>query len=224
MKKYYKFEMNLKFLNIFTFILFFGSYIILKILGYDIWNNTFNFNLLIYIFAWFILHEIIHGIGFLLFGKNNSKNIVFGIELEKGIFYCMCKQVINKLNIIAALILPLITIGFITLLIGILFNSNLLILLSILNIAGASGDIMMTIAIIKMRNIEYLDTDDTTSFYILSEDDISNKKYLGLNIVDNGIYDPNIIKAKDYTRIKVTKISWYVIIILIIIMLLINFF
>jgi hypothetical protein len=134
----------------------------------------------------------------------------------------MCKQVISKINIILALILPLITIGFITLIIGIAINSNTLILLSLINISGAAGDIMMTTAILRMKNVQYFDTDDTTSFYIISENDLLQRKYLGLNIKETGIYNSDIT-AKDYQKIKITKVSWYIIAVLILLTVILNF-
>lgn len=222
MKKYYKFEMNLEFLNIFAIVLFIVGYIIMQLLGYDLWSNSYSHNIFIYMLIWFLLHEAIHGIGFTLLGKNNYKKIVFGIELEKGIFYCACKQVISKANIILALILPLIIIGFITLGIGMSINSNILIFLSLVNISGAAGDIVMTLAILRMKNIEYLDLDDTTGFYILSNNDLYGKSYPGLRITKDGEYDSNIMISKDYTRFKVTKKSWYIIICLIIITIILN--
>lgn len=222
MKSYYRFEMDLKFLNIFTILLFVICYIFMLLAGYNIWNIEYGKNIILFMLIWFLFHEVIHGIGFSLLDKKNLKKIVFGIELEKGIFYCMCKQRISKANIILALILPLIVIGFITLIIGLLINSNLLIFLSIINISGSSADIAMTIAILKMKNVQYLDTDDTTGFYILSNEDISNKKYIGLKIIEMGIYDSDKIVAKDYTKIKITKISWYIITGLIVCTILLN--
>lgn len=212
MKGYYRFEMDLKFLNIFTILLFVICYIFMLLAGYNIWNIEYGKNIILFMFIWFLFHEVIHGIGFSLLDKKDLKKIVFGIELEKGIFYCMCKQRLSKANIILALLLPLILIGFITLILGLLLKSNLLLFLSIINISGSSADIAMTIAILKMKNVEYLDTDDTTGFYILSNEDISNKKYLGLKIKETGIYNSDKIVAKDYTKIKISKISWYIII------------
>lgn len=222
MKNYYRFEMNLKILNIFAIALFVIGYIIIKGLGFDLWENSGGPIIFIYMFIWFLLHEAIHGIGFSLLDKKDRKKIVFGIELEKGIFYCMCKQAISKKNVILALVLPLIIIGFITLGIGITIKSNILLILSLVNISGAAGDIVMTLALLKMKNIEYLDIDDTTGFYILSKNDISNKKYLGLKIVESGKYNPNTMVAKDYRRLKITKKSFYIIIGLIIFTIILN--
>ena len=45
----------------------------------------------IVIISWMFLHEILHGIGFLSLGKVKLKSVVFGAEIEKGIFYCMLR-------------------------------------------------------------------------------------------------------------------------------------
>ena len=44
----------------------------------------------------FIVHELLHAVGFRFFGKAKSKNITYGVNLEKGVFYCTCKEEISK--------------------------------------------------------------------------------------------------------------------------------
>ena len=212
---YYTYKLNLFLLNILDFVLL----IFLFILTYFLTGNLDVLNIemswiLILIF-WLILHEILHGIGFLILGKVKFKNVVFGAELEKGIFYCMCKEKISKLNILISLVFPLFFIGIFTYVIGLIINSNLLLFLSVFNIAGSIGDIVMTFDILLMpKDIKYLDLDDSTSFTILSKNDLKNKKYLGLILDDSGIYTSSL-KAKDYKRLKISKTSIIILTILI---------
>ena len=56
--------------------------------------------LFIAMFFYLILHELFHGIGFLLIKDINLRNITWGIALEKGVFYCMCKKNIHKKDIL----------------------------------------------------------------------------------------------------------------------------
>jgi len=100
-------------------------------------------------FIWLIIHELLHGLGFILFNEVNPKNITLGMFLEKGVFYCMCKQKISKKVILTSLLFPLTIIGIITLIIGMIINNYELVCLSILNIVSAIGDIMMTIYFLK---------------------------------------------------------------------------
>ncbi len=212
---YYTYKLNLFLLNILDFVLL----IFLFILTYFLTGNLDVLNIqmswIVILIFWLILHEILHGIGFLILGKVKFKNVIFGAELEKGIFYCMCKEKISKLNILISLVFPLFFIGIFTYIIGLITNNNLLLLLSIFNIAGSIGDIVMTFDILLMpKDIKYLDLDDSTSFTILSKNDLKNKKYLGLILDDNGIYTSSL-KAKDYKRLKISKTSIIILAILI---------
>lgn len=205
--KYYTYKMNMLVLNVFSVVLL----IFMVILTYLLCGNLdfiedINLISIVCIILWVFLHEILHSIGFISLGKVRGKNVVFGIELEKGIFYCMCKQEISKINIIISLLFPLVLIGFITYFLGLYFNNNLLILLSVFNISGAVGDIAMLIDIIRMPNdIKYLDLDDTTSFTILSKSDLSKNKYISI-LDKKGNYNERI-KATDYTKLKISKVS-----------------
>ena len=68
---------------------------------------------------------------------------------------CLCKQNISKKNILISLLFPFIFIGVITYVIGVLFNNSVLIWLSILNISGCSGDLMMFLGLLRLKNFEY---------------------------------------------------------------------
>ena len=180
-KKYYIFSLNMLVLNIFSFFLlliFIGfSLIIDKNLFISSINYVFLPNKLIVSFClivgYMVLHELFHSLGYFLYG-GKFKKIVYGIELEKGIFYCLCKQNINKRNILNSLFFPLFYIGIITYMISLIFEMPYLLILSIFNISGCAGDIMMFIFAWKLDNdIEFSEFDDSTSFAIYLIKDIS---------------------------------------------------
>lgn len=208
--KYYTYKLDLTVLNVLTVLLF----VFMSIFTYVLTGNLSfieNINLLsfIIIILWMFLHEILHGIGFMALGKVKSKNVVFGAEIEKGIFYCMCKERISKLNILIALVFPLFFIGIVTYILGLYFNSDILVLASIFNISGAIGDILMTIDILMMpKDINYLDLDDNTSFTILSNEDLSEKRYFSIRLEKYGKYNEKV-KAKNFSKIIVSKYSKY---------------
>ena len=145
--RYYTYELNLKLLNYWAILLF----IILGTIVFFIERNDqyiFHLNTItffIWMFIWLIFHEILHGIGFLLFKNVKRKNITFGMFLEKGVFYCMCKQNIGKKIILTSLLFPMTIIGFMTLVVGMIINHYELVFLSILNIVSSIGDIIMII-------------------------------------------------------------------------------
>ena len=218
--KYLKYKMKMSVLNVLSLIIMIIAFVSYYLLfdNYDI-SGMF----IIYFILWMFLHEIIHGIAFMMFKEVEPKNVTFGAKLESGIFYCMCKQVISKKVILTALVAPLFLIGIVTLIIAIIFDLKILGLLSLFNISGATGDIVMTIMFLRLpKNVKYTDLDDCESFVVLSENDLSNKKYLGLELIENGDYNKNIV-ATDFKRIRCSKIS-FVCLLIILAIFIINLF
>lgn len=216
-KEYYIFKINLKVLNIIANLLFIVFFILTFLLfpniiiGFFRYSENFKFCLLLLpiIVLYFGLHEVLHALGYLIHGAS-FKKLTFGIELEKGVFYCLCKEDISRKNILNSLLFPLFYIGIITYIIGVIFNLPLLTILSILNISGASADIMYFIFIIKLnKDIKFSELDDGTSFAILSDTDVSKIKHIGLKYVGK----KDKIERQDFKKIKVSKISYGVLII-----------
>ncbi|MBO5138110.1 MAG: DUF3267 domain-containing protein [Bacilli bacterium] len=213
-KKYYTYTLNTMVLNVIALLILF-VFVIINYAFFDINILDIKICTLVIMTLWLILHEVIHAIGFLLSFDVKRSNVVFGMFLEKGIFYCMCKQEISKKSILFSLLLPLITIGIITLIVGYIISSPLLVLLSIINISGCAGDIMMWFFMMRLPNdVRYLDLDDPTSFTMISDKDLSGVKVLGIELKDSGIYDSKKMYARDKSRIKISNLSWVFLIIL----------
>ena len=215
--KYYKYKMQIGTLNVLAFItmiLSLGFY-------YLIFNEYEMLDMfIIYFILWMFLHEIIHGILFMVFKEVDSKNVTFGAKLESGIFYCMCKQQISKKVILTSLLGPLVLIGIITLIIAIFFDLKMLGLLSLLNISGAVGDIVMTLMFLRLpKDVKYTDLDDCESFVVLTKENLENKKYFGLSLIEHGNYSKDIV-PHDFKRIKCSKISLILLIIVLLIFIL----
>lgn len=224
-KKYYTYTLNMTILNILAIILFIVvSLIVILIEHHDKYTiNTPTITLFILMVIWLIIHEILHGIAFGLFKEVNKKNITFGMYLEKGVFYCMCKQNITKKVILTSLLFPFTIIGLITLIIGMIINNYELVFLSILNITGSIGDIIMTIYFLKCPNdIIYLDQDDCTSFTVVSNKNLDNIKVPGIKLVKTGSYDKEKLKAHDRRKIVISKLSYICLIILLILFIITN--
>lgn len=224
-KKYYTYTLNMTILNILAIILFIVvSLIVILIEHHDKYTiNTPTLTLFILMVIWLIIHEILHGIAFGLFKEVNKKNITFGMYLEKGVFYCMCKQNITKKVILTSLLFPFTIIGLITLIIGMIINNYELVFLSILNITGSIGDIIMTIYFLKCPNdIIYIDQDDCTSFTVVSNKNLDNIKVPGIKLVKTGSYDKEKLKAHDRRKIVISKLSYICLIILLILFIITN--
>lgn len=127
MKKYNLFEMKMKSVNILCVIIVVVLLIVTPIIIPSYNTSDINFILLlIFAIPYFMLHEIIHSIAYVLCGAN-FKNVTYGAHLEKGVLCCSCKQNITKTNILISLLAPFIVIGIITYIIGIIMSNNLLI-------------------------------------------------------------------------------------------------
>lgn len=213
-KEYYIFRINLKKLNIIAniiFILLFAALLLFFtniIIGFYKYSENLSFCLLILpiMILYFGLHEIFHAFGYLLYGAN-LKKLTFGMELEKGIFYCLCKQDVSRKTILHSVLFPLFYLGVVTLIIGIIFKLPLLSILSILNISGATADIMYFLFIIRLpKDIKFSELDDGVAFAILSDIDVSKVKHFGLDFIEK----KKEIERKDFKRIKVSKLSYIV--------------
>lgn len=214
---YYTYTLNMTILNILAIILFLivGSIIYLIEINDNYTINLSITNLFLLMFIWLIIHELLHGIGFLIFKEVKLKNITLGMALEKGVFYCMCKQNIRKKVILTSLLFPITIIGFITLIIGMIINNYELVYLSILNIVSSIGDIVMTIYFLKCpKDIIYLDLDDCTSFTVISNRVLDNIKVPGIMLSKKGIYNPTLMYSKDKRRIIISKLSYILLIII----------
>ena len=219
-KQYYIFSLDMKILNIFSFIIFFFMMILTFIINKNFLIEAINYtfatkNLMLTIclvLGYLILHEIFHSIAYCIYGAK-YKNIVYGIELEKGIFYCLCKQNVNKRKNLNSLMYPLFYLGILTYIISFFLNNAYLLILSIFNISGCVGDIFTFLFILKLnKNLEFSEFDDTTSFSIYTEDDLTKKKHFGLKYI--GVKDELV--RLDHQKIKITKWSYIIIISLLI--------
>lgn len=203
-KQYYLYEMNITTLNIISIVLLIVMILITYILYPEFKINNISFALFILLMiAYMILHELLHSLAYVINGAD-FKKIVYGAKLELGVFYCLCKQNISKKNILHSLMYPFLFIGIITYLIGVYFHLPILVLLSIVNISGCSGDIIMFMFISRLKDIEFTEMDNEISFGIYSSNDISNSGHFGLKY--KGKADK--IERADYTKIKISKLSW----------------
>ena len=204
-KKYYMFKMNMGFINMFSILLLVLSlgifYLIYQNDTFSVFQSVYNSFILLYI-PYLILHELLHSISYVIYGAD-FKYITYGAHLEKGILCCLCKQNITKKNILHSLLYPFFFIGILTLVIGIIINNPLLILLSLANISGCSGDLIMFYHLVRLNNYEFSEYDDATSFAIYTSDDISQRKMPGLEYCGSS----KKIERNDLKKVVVSKTS-----------------
>lgn len=213
-KKYYIFEMNMTTLNVGCIILLMimmiiSIFIYPSFINDVIENVNFLFFFVLYFF-YMILHEIFHSIAYVIYGSDYKK-ITYGVCLEKGVLCCLCKQNVDRRNILHSLMFPLFYIGIVTYIISLIFRMPLLFLLSIFNISGCIGDIIMFIFILRLdKNIQFSEFDDPVGFAIYSDRDVSNFNHFGLRYIES----TNELKRCDLKKIRVSKFSFIFLIIL----------
>lgn len=215
-KKYYIFELNMGIINTFSIIIFILLIILSRFINPKVSDMTSIdlIPLLIGYIIYMLLHELLHSLGYVLHGAK-FKNIVYGAYLEKGVLYCLCKQNISKKNILNSILFPLFYIGIITYIIAMTFNVPILLYLSILNITGCSGDILMFLYIMKLdKSIEFSEFDNPIQFAIHSNEDVSKISHFGLNFVK----EKTTIPRKNLKKFEISKGSIIIAIILAIIL------
>ena len=210
--KYYKFELKMVWANVISLLLFIVGFIVLGIT----YPNTIEFGsysfLVVFLsmIIYLVIHELIHGISFMCFCKD-KKNVKYGAMLEKGVLYAMCQERISKKGIIISLLAPTIVLTCIALIPAYIFKIDLLAMLSIFNLAGATGDLMMTTFAIKLpKDSKYIDYDNVIGFYLISKEDLSKLKSQFLKFIESGKDSDKLIN-KDIKPIYISKCSWIVI-------------
>ena len=215
--KYYTYELDMVFLNVLAIILMVLLIGVLLLMRLHLNMIVHPVILIVSTVLWLCLHEVLHGIGFAIFPEVNKGNITFGIKLEKCVFYCMCKQKISRRVILTSLMFPFTFIGVVTLILGIILENYLLIFLSVINISGAVGDLVMFYYFLKVpKDIIYLDLDDCTSFTVLSDKDLSSIRVGGIRLKESSFYDEKKMFPRDKRRLVISKTSYIVLGILLI--------
>jgi hypothetical protein len=138
----------------------------------------------ILMWVWMVLHEIIHGVSYILYGAK-AKDIKYGVALEKGILYCKCGEYVDKTNICWSILNPFIYIGIVTLFLGFAFESVMLVALSIVNISGACADIAVWGFFVgRNKDMKFKEIKDSSTFILKTTEDLTNKKFFAVKLVE----------------------------------------
>ena len=214
-KKYHIFEINVGKLNVICIVLFI-LLVALSALLYkgDLALEFYKVNLMLLILAnvvMMLVHELLHSLAYKLYG-GDFKKIVYGAYLEKGVLYCLCKQNITRKNILNSLMFPLFYIGIIPFIIAIIFELPFLLFLAIMNIVGATGDIMMFIYIVSLpKDIEFSEFDNPIRFAIYTDKKINYRPF-GLDYIES----TKTLSRKDMKKLTISKGSYIALIILLV--------
>lgn len=210
-KKAYTYKMKLVPANILGVIIFVILIVLTYFLNINIMVDGNFFIILLVMILYLMLHEVMHGLGYFL-GGTKLRNIAYGIKLEQGILYCQSFQEITKKNILLSLQMPFMTIGVITYIIGVIYSLNFLVLLSIINLVGASMDLVMFFYILKLpKNITYSESGEPDEFILISDEDLTKYKSTYFEITNTKKYKKEDYVFKNIKKIKVSNTSFIVI-------------
>lgn len=98
-----------------------------------------------------VVHELIHGITWSIFAEHHWKDIEFGFMVEYLTPYCACACPLQKGQYIIGALMPLIILGLIPTIAGILAGSALWTLVGIIMTMSAGGDILVVINILRYK-------------------------------------------------------------------------
>jgi hypothetical protein len=107
-----------------------------------------------------VVHELVHGITWACFAKNHFKSISFGIIPEMLTPYCNCSEPLEKWQYILGSLMPLFVVGYIPSVIAVFTSQYWLLLVGLVMIIGAGGDI-----IISHRMVRYKSEKDEVVYY-----------------------------------------------------------
>ncbi len=99
-----------------------------------------------------VLHELVHGITWSFFSENGLKDMEFGIMRDTLTPYCTCLRPLKKTGYIIGTLMPLILTGIVPAVVGILTGNFLLLLIGIVMIPSAAGDILIVFTLLKHKS------------------------------------------------------------------------
>ncbi|MFP7476875.1 DUF3267 domain-containing protein [Terribacillus saccharophilus] len=122
-------------------LMFAASFIYFAFYGLEFRITLFGLLLfLVLVVLGIILHELLHGIGFIVFGKAKPRQIKYGISWKDGAAYAHCMIPIKVSAYRVALLLPVILTGLIPLVISFIVGNGVLLTVSVILTAGGIGD------------------------------------------------------------------------------------
>ena len=108
-----------------------------------------------------VAHELIHGLSWSVFSEHHWKDIEFGFIRQNLTPYCTCSVPLTKGQYIFGALMPLVVLGILPMITGILTGSFPMLFIGIVMADAAAGDIMIVREILRYRShassIVYID-------------------------------------------------------------------
>ena len=122
--------------------------------GWGMWGGIFTpfLRFMAYMVAFVVLHEAIHGLSWSLFCPNGFKDVQFGIMKQYLTPYCTCLVPLSKGAYIFGALMPLVILGIVPMIAGIVTGDWSVELMGIIMADSAAGDIMIVRDILRYRS------------------------------------------------------------------------
>jgi hypothetical protein len=138
--------------NLYAIISVLPIFILLYFLFSFIWEKqaiSFKFPYWLFYLIGVVVHELIHGFYAMKFSKEGRKSIKFGFAWKTLTPYCHCKEPLTAGDYRIVLLSPLVILGIIPAIIGLIIGHNGLYGFGLLFILAAGGDLII---FWKLRN------------------------------------------------------------------------
>ncbi len=99
-----------------------------------------------------VVHELIHGLSWAIFAEHHWKDIEFGFMKQYLTPYCTCGVPLGKGQYIFGALMPLVLLGILPMIAGILTGSLPLLVMGIIMADAAGGDILIVWKILRYRS------------------------------------------------------------------------
>ena len=127
----------------------------------DSFTPTGPFVFLIVLGVLIVVHELVHGLSWAVFAEHHWKNIEFGFIRQYLTPYCTCTVPLTKGQYIFGAVMPLVVLGILPMIAGILLGSMPTLFIGIIMADAAAGDILIICRILLYRSeagsIVYID-------------------------------------------------------------------
>ena len=104
------------------------------------------------LFALIVIHELIHGLSWAIFAEHHWKDIEFGFMKQYLTPYCTCTVPLDKGPYIFGALMPLIILGIVPMIIGIVTGSIFVLSVGILMTDAAAGDILIVWKLLRYKS------------------------------------------------------------------------
>lgn len=114
--------------------------------------STFDYVvMLVLMIVLIVVHELLHGLGFGLFAPSKFRSISFGFMREAMAPYCTCSEALPKGGYLFGALLPLVAVGLVPAVWGVVSGSFALLFLGVVMIFGAGGDVLISAKLLSFK-------------------------------------------------------------------------